>query len=167
MVKGLWAVAAVLLIAAPAQAAESVKAPSALTVEHQAHPLAVESATPQLGWAVNDNRFNAKQSAYEIKVGTTPGASDVWDSGKVDSSDSANVPYAGPALKPSTRYFWTVRTWDAKGKPSPYASPAFFGTKADWAPTTPIWTSVPVLGTDYAVDADFTVNTVAALRSEN
>jgi alpha-L-rhamnosidase len=28
-----------------------------------------------------------------------------------------NVRYAGPALKPSTRYFWRVKVWDAAGKP--------------------------------------------------
>src|SRR3954469_23458070 len=105
VVKGLWAVAAALVIVAPAQAAETAKAPSALTVEHQARPLAVESATPQFGWQVSDNRFNARQSAYEIKVGTTPGGGEAWDSGKVDSSDSQDVAYAGPALAASTRYF--------------------------------------------------------------
>ena len=164
MGKRLWvALAGALLCAAPAQAAETVQAPRTLTIEHQAHPLAVESATPQFGWDVSDNRFNAAQTAYEIKVGTSPDTlGDVWDSGKVGSSTSNNVAYAGPALQPTTRYFWSVRTWDAKDTASPYASTADFGTKTDFGSATPIWSSAPVLGTDYAVDADFTVNTIAA-----
>src|SRR3954452_5290281 len=147
---------------APPVAGAAAGKPDGLTVEHQAPPLAVEAANPALGWLVDDARFDARQSAYEVLVGTSPDKlGDVWDSGKVDSSDSVNVPYAGPALSLSTRYFWTVRTWDAHGAPSPYAEPSAFGTKAAWQ-ATPIWSSAPVLGTDYDVDADFVVNTVAA-----
>ncbi len=85
------------------------------------------------------------------------------DSGRVASSDSANVPYAGPALPSATRLFWSVRTFDAAGTASDYAPVAAFGTavKSGWT-ATPIWTSVPATGTDYDVDVDFTVTTVAA-----
>ena len=34
-------------------------------------------------------------------------------------AQSLNVRYAGPALAPSTRYFWRVKVWDAAGKPYP------------------------------------------------
>ena len=41
----------------------------------------------------------------------TDGKTDVWDSGKVNSGQSLNVKYAGPAVKPSTRYWWRVEVW--------------------------------------------------------
>ena len=40
----------------------------------------------------------------------------MWDSGRVASGQSLNVRYGGPALKPSTRYFWCVKLWGADGK---------------------------------------------------
>jgi alpha-L-rhamnosidase len=147
-----------MLCACPAGALAA--APAGLTVEHQAKPLAVEAAAPLLGWQV----AGKTQSAYQVKVGTSPQTlGDVWDSGRVASSDSANVPYAGPALPSATRLFWTVRTFDASGAASGYAPVAAFGTavKSGWT-ATPIWTSVPATGTDYDVDVDFTVTTVAA-----
>jgi alpha-L-rhamnosidase len=151
-------VAVTLLCAWPASALAA--APAGLTVEHQAKPLAVEATAPLLGWQVGGKT----QSAYQVKIGTTPQAlGDVWDSGKVASSDSVNVPYGGPALPTATRLYWTVRTFDSAGNASDYATPASFGTavKNGWT-ATPIWSSAPVLGTDYDVDVDFTVTTVAA-----
>ncbi|MDA0184759.1 family 78 glycoside hydrolase catalytic domain [Solirubrobacter phytolaccae] len=150
--------AASMLCVVPASALAA--APAGLTVEHQAKPLAVEAAAPLLGWQVAART----QSAYQVKVGTSPQSlGDVWDSGKVASPDSVNVPYAGPALPNATRLFWSVRTFDASGTASEYSAPASFGTavKSGWT-ATPIWSNAPVLGTDYDVDVDFTVTTVAA-----
>ncbi len=42
---------------------------------------------------------------------------------EVDSDQSVNVPYGGPAVESRRRYYWQVRVWDAQGQPSPY-SPA-------------------------------------------
>ena len=51
------------------------------------------------------------------------------------SSDSINITYGGPTLKPQTRYFWLVRVWDKKGGSS-VSAPAWFETgllsPSDW-----------------------------------
>ena len=51
------------------------------------------------------------------------------------SSDSINITYGGPTLKPQTRYFWLVRVWDKKGSSS-VSAPAWFETgllsPSDW-----------------------------------
>ena len=68
------------------------------------------------------------------------GRADVWSSGRVDSAQSLNVGYGGPALKPSTRYHWRVTVWGADGKPYAASEPAWFETglmkqdawKAQW-----------------------------------
>lgn len=63
------------------------------------------------------------------------GGCQVWDSGRVESSDQSYVSYAGPELAPGTSYSWTVRTWDHSGKVSPWASSASFDTglsDRDW-----------------------------------
>ena len=58
------------------------------------------------------------QSAYEVVVSSKPnGAADIWTSGKTNSSAEA-VDYAGPALQPGHRYFWTVRIWGNDATPA-------------------------------------------------
>jgi len=98
-----------------------------------------------------------------------PGRADVWDSGRlapraltgdhsgailpggvpvrapggVGAVERSSVPwvdYAGPALAPRTRYYWTVRVWDERGRASAFAEPTWFETgfldasrwRADW-----------------------------------
>jgi alpha-L-rhamnosidase len=60
-----------------------------------------------------------------------------WDSGKVATNQSTNVPYGGPRLTSITRYFWTVTYWDSSGQQSPTSDMAFFQTglmdgEEDW-----------------------------------
>ncbi|MEO8737019.1 MAG: family 78 glycoside hydrolase catalytic domain [Edaphobacter sp.] len=80
------------------------------------------------------------QSRYEILVAThakdlQPGRADTWDSGRVKSSDSVDITYAGAPLKSQQRYFWQVLTWDNKGVRTASA-PAWFEMglmgSADW-----------------------------------
>ncbi|MFC8360903.1 family 78 glycoside hydrolase catalytic domain [Streptomyces griseorubiginosus] len=104
-----------------------------LTVEHRTTPLGVDAARPRFGWRTASRVRGRRQTAYRILVASTPdrltvGQADVWDSGRVDSADSVAVRYAGPALKPSTRYHWTVALWDENGRPLPEAPTARFET---------------------------------------
>ncbi len=125
---------------------QAPQAPSGLLVELHPKPLAVEDlAAPRLSWIVQDPRRGAVQSAYQVLIASTPGRltpdqADVWDSGRIDCSGSASVAYTGPALKPASRYYWTVRTWDAAGAVSAFAEPAVFGTalKDQWIASA-IW----------------------------
>ena len=59
------------------------------------------------------------QSQYEVRVARDAGALAsgqglVWDSGTVNSAQSFDVPYGGPALASQTRYYWQVRVRDRK-----------------------------------------------------
>ncbi|WP_430377352.1 family 78 glycoside hydrolase catalytic domain [Streptomyces sp. B1-3] len=104
-----------------------------LTVEHRTTPLGVDAARPRFGWRTASRVRGRRQTAYRLLVASTPdrltvGRADVWDSGRVDSADSVAVRYAGPALKPSTRYHWTVELWDENGRPLPEAPTARFET---------------------------------------
>ena len=51
---------------------------------------------------------------------------DVWDSGRVDSDQSVNVPYGGPAVESRRRYYWQVRVWDAQGQASSYSQASWW-----------------------------------------
>lgn len=98
--------------------------PVHLQVDNLEKPLGIDDATPRFSWELKDSARGARQTAYQVTVATQPellteGKADVWDSGKVDSGQSLNVKYAGPAVKASTRYFWRVATWDKDGKMYP------------------------------------------------
>ena len=110
-------------------ARRSPDAPTFLRCEYLVDPVGISEAAPRLSWLVSDERRGARQSAYEIRVASDPdrlGEPDVWNSGKVRSAENAHVVYAGPALASRQRVWWTVRTFDAAGKPSPWATPAFW-----------------------------------------
>lgn len=104
-----------------------------LTVEHRTDPLGVDAAAPRFGWRTDSAVRGRRQSAYRVRVATSPsrlpaGRADVWDSGRVTSADSVAISYAGPALSRSTRYYWTVTVWDENGRARTPRSPACFET---------------------------------------
>jgi alpha-L-rhamnosidase len=115
-------------------------APVQLRIDHLTNPIGIDDPKPQFAWQSDATTPNWMQSAYQLLVATSekslaPGKSDIWNSGRVISSDSINITYNGPALKPQTRYFWLVRIWDNKGGNS-VSTPAWFETgllsPTDW-----------------------------------
>ncbi|HEV2215583.1 MAG TPA: hypothetical protein VGR64_09870, partial [Terracidiphilus sp.] len=84
-------------------------------------PFGVDDGQPSFSWQLADTARGARQTAYEVQVAGSAaslqaGNADVWQSGRVAGGQSLNVRYAGPALKPETRYYWRVTVWGATGK---------------------------------------------------
>lgn len=105
--------------------------PNRLRCEYLAHPLAIETKQPRLSWALESGQRGQRQSAWQILAATEParlasGQADLWDSGKVLSDQSVQVPYAGQALLSGLRVFWQMRAWDGDDKPSPWSETAFW-----------------------------------------
>ncbi|TWD13028.1 alpha-L-rhamnosidase [Streptomyces sp. T12] len=104
---------------------------TAPTVEYARHPLGLDEPRPRFSWPMASDEPGLRQSAYQLRVATGAAAlahPDVWDSGRVASDESALVPYAGPELRPRTRYFWTVRVWDGRGRVSGWSEPDWWET---------------------------------------
>ena len=102
-----------------------------LETDAAAEPLGIDDPTPRLSWVLNSARRGVRQQEYRVLVASRPelareGSADVWDSGRVASSDPWTV-YSGPALKPRTRYYWTARTWSNVGE-SAWSRPTWFET---------------------------------------
>jgi alpha-L-rhamnosidase len=96
--------------------------PVELRVDELKTPLGIDDPAPRFSWQLQDAARGAKQTAYEIQVASraellASGKPDIWESGRIPSEQSLNLRYAGPALLPSTRYYWRVKVWDATGKP--------------------------------------------------
>ncbi|WP_288207294.1 family 78 glycoside hydrolase catalytic domain [uncultured Parabacteroides sp.] len=112
-----------------------------LTCEYIENPLGVDALNPVLGWQLESSARNQMQSAYEIQVALTEddlknGKGLVWKSGKVSSHQNVNIVYSGKRLKPFTRYYWRVRTYNQDGAVSDWSQLAFWETSmlspADW-----------------------------------
>jgi len=98
-----------------------------LVCEYQVNPLGIDVQKPRLSWKIVSSETNVMQSAYEIKVtDKTPSGKVLWTSGKVNSDQSVNLAYDGPALKSMQRVYWQVRVWDAKGKATAWSAPAWW-----------------------------------------
>ena len=95
-------------------------APVALRCEYRVNPQGIDEPQPRLTWRIEFGGRGAKQTAYQILVSSSPerlakNSGDVWDSGKVASSKSVNIVYAGQPLVSRGQYFWKVRVWDKDG----------------------------------------------------
>lgn len=102
-----------------------------LKVAHQTAPLGVDDAKPRLSWRIEGDAKGLAQAAYQILVATSadklvPGKTDLWDSGRVESSQSVAT-YSGSPLPSSTYVYWTVRTWGGD-TPSKWTKPQRFLT---------------------------------------
>ena len=91
----------------------SVLKVTSVTIEHLTNPLNVDSTSPRISW-INDANYNgAKQTAFEIKVSSSPkNTGDMWNSGLITSNASFDIEYAGKPLASMQRYFVSVRTYD-------------------------------------------------------
>ncbi|SDL27327.1 alpha-L-rhamnosidase [Catalinimonas alkaloidigena] len=90
--------------------------PVQLRCEYLENPLGLDAAQPRFTWRMEDDRRGARQTAYQLVVGTDSlavmqGRGDVWDSGK-QTTNQQLVRYAGKPLQPFTRYYWQVTIWD-------------------------------------------------------
>ncbi|MFJ4749068.1 alpha-L-rhamnosidase [Streptomyces albogriseolus] len=125
---------------------------TAPAVEYARHPLGLDEPRPRFSWPIASHEPGMRQSAYQLRVATTASAlaqPDVWDSGRVASDESHLVPYAGPELRPRTRYFWTVRVWDGEGRVSRWSEPAWWETGLmDAGQWSARWISAPAELTD-------------------
>ena len=94
---------------------------SHLTCEYQTNPLGIDVLQPRLSWQMQSDRRGACQTAYQIlfapsETSLQTGTGLLWDSGKINSDQSIQVPYRGPALASSQRVYWKVRLWDEAGE---------------------------------------------------
>ncbi len=106
-----------------------VAAPVHLQTQLRVNPVAINSRHPEFGWVLPWKGHGQMQSAYEILVASTPSLlsqnnGDIWNSGKVRTDQSINIPYGGPALHSRQRCFWKLRVWNQLGVVSQWSNMA-------------------------------------------
>jgi len=102
------------------------------TCEMLSDPLAVSSATPRLGWKIPLERKGECQTAYQIIAASDPSLldeehADLWNTGKVESSQQQWIAYEGKALASGSQVWWRVRVWNKRGKASRWSEVRRFG----------------------------------------
>ncbi len=109
-------------------------APTDLTVELIREPstdVEIFDLKPEFGWTVPlGSKF---QGAYQILVASNQKSidtnnGDVWDSGRVASSQSTNVEYQGKPLEIGKSYYWKVRIWEQENRLVDYSEAQKFTT---------------------------------------
>lgn len=87
--------------------------------------LSVENNGQWLRWNFK-TETKATQNAYQILVATSKSLlytenPDLWNSGEVLSTKTANIKYEGNLVPPQTTIYWAVRIWDQYGQVSNYS----------------------------------------------
>ncbi len=103
--------------------------PTDLRCDYAVNPLGVDSQNPRLFWKLAGDAHGQLQTAFQIlaassKKNLATDNGDVWDSGKVASDETIQIPFRGGKLKSSEQVFWKVRVWDENGKASSWSKPA-------------------------------------------
>jgi hypothetical protein len=110
-------------------AASAVLSPDDLQCEYVVNPLGVDTAEPRLFWKLTGEGRGQRQTAWQIIAASSAedlarNKGSLWDSGKVNSSDTVQIPYAGKPLRSAEQVFWKVRVWDQDGKASRWSEAA-------------------------------------------
>ena len=88
-----------------------------LQVDGLYSPIGIDSETPTFSWKIDSEEYDVIQKHYQIFVATDAVFSEkslVWDSGKVNSSESVYINFQGQTLEYATKYYWTVKVWTSK-----------------------------------------------------
>jgi alpha-L-rhamnosidase len=112
--------------------------PSALTTyelecEARSSPVGIDTATPRLSWKLKSAVQGAAQRAYQILVARSPellteSSADLWNSGKVTSTESTWIAYRGKPLSSFQRCWWKIRVWSTNDTSPAWSEPAQWTT---------------------------------------
>ncbi len=109
---------------------DAPNAPTGLQTQGKVDPINVSDYTPLFSWLFSDideaDASGDHQSAWQIRIGTSSGASDAWDSGKVTGVPGSGTLPGAVVLLPNATYWWSVRVWDSYDLPSAYATDGTF-----------------------------------------
>jgi alpha-L-rhamnosidase len=137
LLMGLW----ILPNIPAAMGAPGSLQPTYLRAEYRVNPLGIDAQLPRLCWIVRSEERAQRQTAYQILVASSrerlrSDQADLWDSGKVQTSDTTAIVYAGLPLASRSECYWKVRVWDALDRNSPWSKTALWSmgllAKSDW-----------------------------------
>jgi hypothetical protein len=134
--------------------------PMDLQVEWRSAARGVDVPRPRFGWTLAPRSAQLRvlgQSACQVIVAPSPGAiragrGEIWDSGRQPEAALRVAPQHDLPLTSQSLYWWAVRVWDQRGRPSEFSSPTPFSTgilhasdwRAQWISDGPDWPESPL-----------------------
>lgn len=112
-----------------------------LRCEMLTNPEGIATSQPRLSWVIFSKERNIIQTNYQILMSSSAdklskNEADIWDSGKVNESQSIFVNYRGTPLKSRTDVYWKVKISTNKDE-SEWSKPAKFSvgllSDKDWS----------------------------------
>jgi hypothetical protein len=115
-----------------------------LTCDSTVNPLGVDDPQPRFHWTLkarDEQLRNVQQTAFQILVASSRteldrDSADVWDTNKTSTPRPLRSPTQDLPLVSDTVYYWKVRVWDQRGRPSTWSETATFLTgllqPSDW-----------------------------------
>lgn len=134
-----------------------------LRTQYLENPVGIDVAAPAFCWQIESDVRSTFQQSYRVEMATDKGMSAiVYDSGIVESAESAGVTLEGLNLQPSTRYYWRVTVTDNHGSTAVSDGKAFFETglmDSGWGGAEWIKAASPKGGASlrYTIEADMTL----------
>ena len=119
--------------------------PFKMRCEYLENPQGIDIVQPRLSWMMGKHEAGdtnsvrgVKQAAYQILVASSTellskGKGDLWDSGKVKSSQSTQLAYAGKDLTSRMHCYWKVRVWPARSGFGASAKESAWSDVAEWS----------------------------------
>ena len=108
-------------------------APVGLSVEYIRQPqnTLIIDLKPEFAWELP--RAAVQQWSYQILVASSKefienDNGDIWNSGKIESSNSVNIAFNGATLEVGETYFWKVKIWDINQKETQFSEIQRFKT---------------------------------------
>ncbi len=122
-------IAVILLLSAASSGMAQQLSVINLRCEYRHNPIGVDALKPKLSWELQTSQRNVLQTAYRVLVADDSSVlhkniGNAWDSKKVISDASIQVPYKGKPLTAAKKYFWKVMVWDNKGNISSWSNVA-------------------------------------------
>ncbi|MDE7313169.1 MAG: glycoside hydrolase family 78 protein [Eubacterium sp.] len=102
-----------------------------IKINHLTKPKGIKGDI-RAGWEICSDRTGVSQSGYQLQISEQPDFGEVlYDSGKMESAESANVIVKDFCWKSLTRYFLRVRIWDHYGEESAWNGTEFLSALQD------------------------------------
>ena len=128
--------------------------PQNLVCEYLTDPQAVDVAFPRLEWVDALTDVDARgviRTAYQIEAASSrqallQGEADLWDSGKVEDSQSLRIAYGGLPLAAGKECWWRVKVWDQNNQASDWSEPDVWVAGLPEKEWTAQWIGVPWQG---------------------
>lgn len=126
LIRNLICMLFVVLLAPLASYSQNLKLYD-LACEYLTNPIGIEVTQPRLSWKISADARNTTQEAYQLIVAGSPQdlkaeKALLWNSGKIKTSQSIHVNFAGSQLSSLQKCYWKVRIWDNHGHQSEWSN---------------------------------------------